>query len=246
MSNHRRRRRCSPRLRARRSFARCAGLLGLLAATATLAEDLHYEAQVAWLQAGDVTLSHERDGDAYELSGTVVTSRVVNRFFKWRGRFASVGRFVDGFPQSRAYLLFAEDRDDREILLAFDGKTTVHTSDGDFEELVAPRGSDLMSVMFLADHCLTDTIVHDGEDAYHLVPVRSRERELHQAGTYYSGDTLRCDYRFRYVDGSTRRVTVWMAEVNGRRLPVRIQVRVPLLPDGILRLRVDKVADSPA
>ena len=220
-------------------------MFALFVATAAVAEDLHYDAQVAWLQAGDVILRHERNGDDYELSGTVVTSRVVNRFFKWRGRFASVGRFVDGFPQSRAYLLFAEDRDDREILLAFDGKTTVHTSDGESEELLAPQGSDLMSVMFLADHCLADTTVHDGEDAYHLVPVRSRERKLHQAETYYSGEALRCDYRFRYVDGSTRRVSVWMAEVNGRRLPVRIQVRVPLLPDGILRLRVDKVADSP-
>ena len=230
----------------RRSFERCAGLLALLVATSPAAEDLHYEAQVAWLQAGDVTLSLQRDGDDYELSGMVVTSRVVNRLFKWRGRFASVGRFVDGFPQSRAYLLFAEDRDDREILFAFDGKTTVHKSDGESEELVAPEGSDLMSVMFLADHCLTATTVHDGEDAYHLVPVRSRQRRLQQAETHYSGETLRCDYRFRYVDGSTRRVSVWMAELNGRRLPVRIQVRVPLLPDGILRLRVDKVADSAA
>lgn len=230
----------------RRSIERCTGLFALLVAAFPAAEDRHYEAQVAWLQAGDVTLSLQRNGDDYELSGMVVTSRVVNRFLKWRGRFASVGRFVDGFPQSRAYLLFAEDRDDREILFAFDGKTTVLKSDGEFEEMAAPQGSDLMSVMFLADHCLTDTTVHDGEDAYHLVPVRSRERKLHQTETYYSGDALRCDYRFRYVDGSTRRVSVWMAELNGRRLPVRIQVRVPLLPDGILRLRVDKVADSPA
>ena len=162
------------------------------------------------------------------------------------GTFAAVGRFVDGFPASEAYLLFEEDRDDREFLLAFNGRTTIHKSDGESEELAAPAGSDLMSVMFLADHCLDETTVHDGEDAYHLVPVRSQPHKLSQAEAYYSGDAQRCDYRFRYVDGSTRRVSVWMAEWNGRRLPVRIQIRVPLLPDGTLRLRIDKVADSPA
>ena len=237
-----------PRRHARRHALGRGALFAipLLAALPNGADELHYEAQVAWLDAGDIELSIQRRGDNYELSGTVITSRVVNRLFKWRGTFAAVGRFVDGFPQSEAYLLFAEDRDDREILLAFDGTTTIHKSDGESEELAAPRGSDLMSVMFLADHCLDETTVHDGEDAYHLVPVRSRPHELDQAESFYSGEAQRCDYRFRYVDGSTRRVSVWMAEMDGRRLPVRIQIRVPLLPDGTLRLRIDKVADSPA
>jgi len=209
-----------------------------------VAVELRYEAQVAWLQAGTIDLSLAEDGDRYELSGMVTTSRVMNRFFKWQGRFAATGKYTDGFPQSDAYLLLEDDGEVREVLLAFKGRTTIHATDDESEELPAPPGSDLMSVMFLGPHCLDQTTIHDGEDAYRLVPYRSMRHRLRQKEAYFSGEALRCDYRFRYVDGSTRRVSVWMAEWNGRRWPVRLQIRVPLLPDGILRLRLDTVEDS--
>ena len=95
-----------------------------------------------------------------------------------------------------------------------------------------------MSVMFLAPHCLGETTVHDGEDAYRIVPERRSERNLRQSSRYFSGPTKRCDYRFRYDDGSTRRVSIWLSDTGEPRFPVRIQVRIPFLPDGTLRLRV--------
>ena len=227
-----------------KSGSHCWVSLALLVSAPLAAEQIHYDAQVAWLQAGKIVMSLQQDGDHYELSGLVTTSGTMNRLFKWRGKFAATGRFVDGFPQTSAYLLLAEGRGSREVLLAFDGKTTIHATDDESEELPLPPGSDLMSVMFLAPHCLGETTVHDGEDAYRLVPERTSRQGLRQRSGYYSGDTVRCDYRFRYGDGSTRRVSVWTAEGQGQRLPVRVQIRVPLLPDGILRLRVD--GPSPA
>ena len=210
-----------------------------LFATHLAAEELRYDAQVAWLQAGEIVMSVQHNGDDYELSGLVTTSRAMSRLFKWRGQFAATGRFVDGFPRTNAYLLLEDDGETREVLLAFGDKTTIHATDDESEELPVPPGSDLMSVMFLAPHCLGETMVHDGEDAYRLVPERTSQRHLRQKARYYSGDSVRCDYRFRYADGSTRRVSVWIADWNGRRRPVRVQVRVPLLPDGVLRLRTD-------
>ena len=223
-------------IRATQAFL---GLLGFAFATGSATEEVRYDAQVAWFHAGTISMTLDGYGDRYELSGVVSTSGAMNRVFKWRGRFAATGRMVEGFPTTEAYLLLEDDGETREVLLAFGDKTTIHATDDESEELPVPPGSDLMSVMFLAPHCLGETTVHDGEDAYHIVPEHTSERNLNQRSRYYSGPTLRCDYRFRYVDGSTRRVSVWIAE-NGSRFPVRVQLRVPLLPDGVLRLRVER------
>ena len=207
--------------------------------------EMHYDAQVAWFHAGTIEMTLQEHEDRYDLSGMVTTSGAMNRLFKWRGQFAATGRFVEGMPRTNAYLLLEDDGATREVLLAFGDKTTIHATDDESEELPIPPGSDLMSIMFLAPHCLGTTTVHDGEDAYTIVPERTSERKLNQRSRYYSGPTVRCDYRFRYVDGSTRRVSVWMADARGPRFPVRIQIRVPLLPDGILRMRIDRASGSP-
>ena len=218
---------------------RCWLPIVVLLARPTAADELRYDAQVAWFHAGTIDMTLLEDGGHYELSGLVTTSGAMNRLFKWRGQFAATGRFVDGLPRTDAYLLLEDDGETREVLLAFGDKTTIHATGEEPEELPVPPGSDLMSVLFLAPHCLDTTVVHDGEDAYRIVPEGTSERNLKQKSRYFSGPTMRCDYRFRYVDGSTRRVSVWMADSESPGFPVRIQVRVPLLPDGILRLRVD-------
>ena len=223
---------CSTRLH---TLARC---LPVLAAFAADAEDLRYDAQVAWFHAGTIEMKFKEEANRYGLSGAVTTSGATNRLFKWRGQFAATGSFVEGFPTTKAYLLIEDDGEKREVLLAFGDKTTILATDDEVEELPAPPGSDLMSVIFLAPHCFAETTVHDGEDAYRVVPERSSERNLRQRADYYSGPARRCDYRFRYVDGSTRRVSIWLAVTGEPRFPVRIQIRVPFLPDGILRLRV--------
>lgn len=216
---------------------------GLLAAAIVLAapvgaQQFRYDARIAWVEAGELDLSLLRQGDRYELSGTVTTSKTMQRFFNWRGRFAATGRFDDGFPRTRAYLLIEEDGTEREVLLAAFDRTRIHATGRESRELDQPPGSDLMSVAFLAAHCLDEAQVHDGEDVYRLTLERSGRRQLRQKKPYYSGSSMRCDYRFRYDDGSTRRVSIWTATLDGRNVVVRLRFRVPLLPDGILRLRL--------
>ena len=165
----------------------------------------------------------------------------MNRFFRWQGRFAATGRFVDGYPVTDAYLLLEDDGETREVLLAFQDKTTIHATDRESEEVERPPGSDLMSATFLAPHCLADgTIVHDGEDTYRVDLLSSSSSRLQGGPNSYAGPARRCAYRF-YEDGrSARRITVWTAEVDGREVPVRIRIRVPVFPDGVLRLRLDR------
>lgn len=222
--------------------ATCVVLAGAFLLTVTVrAATLHYDAQVAWLRAGAVDLSVGRNGDRYELSGMVATSGAMNRFFRWQGRFAATGRFVDGYPVTNAYLLLEDDGETREVLLAFQDKTTIHATGRESEEVEQPPGSDLMSATFLAPHCLADgTIVHDGEDTYRVDLLSSSMSRLQGSPNDYSGPARRCAYRF-YEDGRrARRITVWTAAVEGREVPVRIRIRVPVFPDGVLRLRLDR------
>ena len=221
--------------RVRGAAAVCCALAPVLA----LAQELHYDAQVAWLNAGTVDLSFDRDADRYELSGMVATSGTMNRFFRWQGRFAATGRFVAGYPTTEAYLLLEDDGETREALLTFKDTTTIHATDRDSKEIDRPPGSDLMSVTFLAPHCLEDgTVVHDGEDTYRVELIANSTQELRGPVPWFSGPTTRCDYRFREVGRRARRVSLWVGEVGGLQVPVRIRVRVPLFPDGVLRLRM--------
>lgn len=213
----------------------------LLFCVAGRAELLRYDAQVAWIRAGTVDLAIERDGEGYELSGMVATSGAMNRFFRWQGRFAATGRFVDGYPVTSAYLLLEDDGETREVLLAFRDKTTIHATDRESEEVRQPPGSDLMSATFLAPHCLADgTIVHDGEDTYRVELLAASESRLQGGPQTYSGPARRCAYRFLEDGRRARRITVWTAAVDGRDVPVRIRIRVPVFPDGVLRLRLDR------
>lgn len=216
------------------------------AATQDEALQLRYDVRVAWLNAGQLRADLHTPAQRYELSGVIATSGVMDRFFKWRGTFAAAGRIENGYPRTTAYLLFEEDGKGREMVLATRRETTIHATGRASETLPAPRGSDLMSVMFLAPHCLRQATVHDGEDPYHIRLVRTAEQFLRQKERYYSGPTERCDYRFRYDDGTVRRISLWMAELPRRRLPVRIRVRVPLLPDVLLRLRRTQSAGASA
>ena len=207
------------------------------ASTPDNALHLRYDVRVAWLNAGQLTADLRTHGERYELEGEIATSGVMDRVFKWRGTFAATGRMVQGHPHTTAYLLFEEDGKGREMVLATRQETTIHATGRASETLPAPQGSDLMSVLFLASHCVAETTAHDGEDVYHVHLARAAEQSLRQKEPYYSGSTERCDYRFRYEDGTVRRISLWMADWRQRRLPVRIRIRVPLLPDVVLRLR---------
>lgn len=219
----------------------CALLTALLAAAGAAApattQQLTYDVKIAWLEAGRMRADIVRRAEGYDLLGNIVSSRAMDRFFRWRGRFIATGQLVAGFPKTQAYLLLEDDGEEREVLLAAAGTTNLHRSGGKSKSLPTPPGSDLMSVLLLARHCLPETEVHDGESHYHLRLFGTAEQDLRQPAHYYSGAATRCDYRFRYASGTVRRISLWMADWRGTRLPVRVRVRIPLLPDVVLRLR---------
>tara|TARA_B100000586_G_scaffold48548_2_gene32061 strand:+ start:9068 stop:9757 length:690 start_codon:yes stop_codon:yes gene_type:complete len=200
-------------------------------------QSLVYDARVGFLSAGRLEVNMALSKGRYELFGDVRTSGAIERFFRWRGKFAAVGFMVEEKPRTRAYLLFEERKNSRKVTLAAHGKTTIHRPAAESREVQYPRGSDLMSVLFLTDHCFDSAWVHDGEDAYEVVLTASRKRSVDQGRAYFRGSTQLCRYRFNYEKGEQRGLDVWLGLHGDRWLPVRIRVRVPLRPDGLLKLR---------
>jgi hypothetical protein len=206
-----------------------------------------YDATLAILPAGRLVVHRLLDQNAehYELHGEVRTTGVVAAFFRWRGVIAAQGDLVDGQPAGRAYLWIRDDADERTILLSAKGQARRLTVDEDrmFEQ---PAGSDLMSVIFVSQDCYRGGILNDGRKQYRISLVEQRQdrltlsrrqRELGVQSSYYLGPALLCDYDTRDEDGVSRRTRVWLGEIGGERLPVKIHVRLPGSPDGTLRLQ---------
>lgn len=200
-------------------------------------QSLVYDARVGFLKAGRLEVNMTLSKGRYELFGDVRTSGAIERFFRWRGKFAAVGFMVEEKPRTRAYLLFEERKNSRKVTLAAHGKTTIHRPAGASREVQYPRGSDLMSVLFLTDHCFDAAWVHDGEDAYEVLLTASRKTFVDQGRAHFRGSTQLCRYRFIYLSGEKRRLDVWLGRYGDRQVPVRIRVRVPFRPDALLRLR---------
>ena len=198
---------------------------------------LVYDARVGFLSAGTLEVNMLLSDGRYEMFGDVRTSGAIERFFRWRGKFAAVGFMVDESPRTRAYLLFEETKSARKVTLAAHGRTTIHRPAGASREVQYPRGSDLMSVLFLTNHCFNSAWVHDGEDAYEVILRTSRQTKVEQGRAYFRGRAEQCRYRFRYGKDEARGLDVWLGLDDDRLVPVRIRVRVPFRPDALLKLR---------
>ena len=198
---------------------------------------LVYDARVGFLSAGTLEVNMLLSDGRYEMFGDVRTSGAIERFFRWRGKFAAVGFMVEESPRTRAYLLFEETKSARKVTLAAHGRTTIHRPAGASREVQYPRGSDLMSVLFLTNHCFNSAWVHDGEDAYEVILRTSRQTKVEQGRAYFRGRAEQCRYRFRYGKDEERGLDVWLGLDDDRLVPVRIRVRVPFRPDALLKLR---------
>ena len=198
---------------------------------------LVYDARVGFLSAGTLEVNMLLSDGRYEMFGDVRTSGAIERFFRWRGKFAAVGFMVEESPRTRAYLLFEETKSARKVTLAAHGRTTIHRPAGASREVQYQRGSDLMSVLFLTNHCFNSAWVHDGEDAYEVILRTSRQTKVEQGRAYFRGRAEQCRYRFRYGKDEERGLDVWLGLDDDRLVPVRIRVRVPFRPDALLKLR---------
>lgn len=204
--------------------------------------DTLFDIRVGFLKAGSLESNLLIKEDRYEFSGVMKTSKLVEHFFKWQGTFAAVGEFVDGNPTSGNYLVISDNktRKNKKIVLKNKDETTVLRTGRSAKKIPAPIGLDLVSALLLLDRCQDVIKVHDGEDEYHLFleSDKSKSTKLRLGRNYYSGDAHVCSYHFEYKRNITRRFNVWLAEIDGTRQPVRIQLRFPFRPNVVMSFRV--------
>lgn len=203
---------------------------------------LLYDVRIGWFHAGQLSADICVDGSNYFFTGFFNTGGPIENFIRWNGRFTSVGRFVEELPRSNAYLVIEENirKGNSKIVLAVHGLTTVHGRNRSSRSVEHPPGDDLMSALFLSGGCRDHMVVHDGEDPYDIALVGYKQDDrIRQGRSYFAGSALQCKYRFTYHTGRVRKVDVWWAEIHGRPFPVQIRVRVPILPDGVFRLRTE-------
>ena len=205
---------------------------------------LVYDARVGIFEAGTMTAQLVRDTNEYQLFGALETSGPISRFISWRGRYAAKGILIDKQPETHTYLLFEEypDDDELEVVMTHKGSTHIYERGKEPKVTLSPEGIDVMSALILMPNCRDDLLVHDGEDTYTLKLVGEKsDQHIRQGRNHYSGLTHLCKYRFVYESGHVRKIDIWLATVGNDVVPARIRIRVPVLPDGLLKLRIDQV-----
>ena len=204
------------------------------------ANPYEYDARMAFLKAGKLSLDLLREGDNYEVSGEFKTSRAMSNYYSWNGVFAAVGKWNPNGPVTTAYMAktSGKDEDLKIVLTSSDEARVLEGHDGEFESVAKPGGIDLISALFFSPKCYTGGEVHDGEDTYQLKLKSTRQHGYNGGKGYYKGAVTSCNYHVLDHKQRKRRVVVSFADVNGTKVAVQVRAKIPVLPDAIFRLRV--------
>ena len=199
-----------------------------------------YEARMAFLNAGVLTLDFDRKGEVYEFLGVFKTSRAMNKYYTWNGQFASKGQWQGGNPKTEAYLTLSKSSDDGYKVTLYGPKETrrMRKAIEPFETIPTPQGVDLISALFLSPDCYKGSKVHDGEDDYEIRLLNRKARAVKATERYYSGPGIQCEYEVRDNKDRKRRIQVALAEISGATVAVAASIKIPLLPDPSFRLLI--------
>lgn len=212
-------------------------------------ERLRYQANISFINAGQVEMERYFYPDRYELVGDVTTSAVLKPFLTWSGHFAALGRQSANGIESLGYFLDSIGRKDRRaVTLVHSDLMVRYRAKHGWRDGVAPIGTDMMSVLFASTRCFDGDSVHDGEDSY-PIRLRNQQTDRLRLGTgYYSGSSTRCDYQGEDLKGRRRDVTVWIARLPAYPNPVavKVEVDIPRAPAAVLLLQVPARNDAPA
>ena len=201
-----------------------------------------YEARMAMINAGILSLELGRQQGIYEVLGQFSTSRAMNKYYRWNGLFAARGDWQNGRPQTEAYLTRSEGSDDSYKVVIYSPKETrrLRKASEAFETRDKPQGVDIISALFISPDCFQGPRVHDGEDDYEIQLLKRRSKTVNATSRYYSGPGIQCDYQVRDNKGRKRRIQIVLADINGSTVAVAASIKIPLLPDPAFRLLVSE------
>ena len=138
-----------------------------------------------------------------------------------------------------AYLTISSSSDDpiRLVVYTPDEVRVLDDNQEEVESRDIPKGSDLISALFFVQGCYDQPYVNDGEDHYPIKLKTSWTSRVNMGLGFYEGEVINCRYRVADRKGRRRTVEVAMANTEVGWRAVRVQIKIPMLPDPVLRLR---------
>jgi hypothetical protein len=204
-----------------------AALLAPLPAAATT---LDYDAYLGGKKVGGAEVVIERADDHYRIQGKAWAEGFFRWLTQWRTHFSAMGRFVEGSPIGEAYSLIEQAKDKMKEISLENGEVT-YVKNGKAKQTPAPSSKlDFITALFLpTSDCDASYQLHSGRDEY---SVRLTRR---QAITSDSGASLRCDFEVRDQNDERIEASVWLGEIDGVTVPVRLDLKGAV--EGTLKLR---------
>lgn len=209
----------------------------LLSAASVWAQEatLEYDAFVAGTKVGGAAVKIEKDDARYAISGKAWTIGVLSFVTQWQSMFSATGRFEDQSPINDGYRFIERARDKVKELFLQDGALT-YVKNGQVRSPRTPTSLDLLSALFVARDCASaGAEVHNGKDPYTL-KLTGRE----SFSVARSGATERCSFELSNQDNERIDATVWLGQVDGLTVPVRLDVTGAL--EGTLKLHSTSLA----
>lgn len=211
---------------------------------ATEAENLMvaliYDVKLGFFGVGITELELTTTAESYELKGDLNTGGTLGQLLNLHGEFVATGTLMEQIPTTKTFTMIEEKekKQTRKEIIVKDQMTTIKRTDRDDWEFETPRGNDFMTTLFAYSSCQDEMQVFD-EDETFIVRLKEEvtDKKLSQGRKYFSGLTTQCQYEFIYDDDETRRVDIWYGEFGDRIVPVRLQIRIRFLPNGIFKLR---------
>lgn len=201
---------------------------------------LNYDVRIGIFKVGKMLLTASFDDESYELEGGLEAGGPIEKLLNLQGDFVVTGTFSDGVPATEKYVLIEEEKnkDERKVITVENGSTTVEETGKEIVEFATPNGNDLMTTLFMHSECQEEMEVFEDDESFIVKLEREvAHRKIWQGRKHYSGMTTLCNYEFVYKKDEVRKIDIWLGEVNGRVVPVRIKFRVPVLPNGLFTLR---------
>jgi len=209
----------------------------LLSAAPVWAQEttLGYDAFVAGTKVGGAEVKIEKDDSRYAISGKAWTIGVLSFVTQWQSMFSATGRFTGQSPINEGYRFIERARDKVKELLLQNG-TLTYVKNGHVRSPQTPTSLDLLSALFVSRDCASaGDEVHNGKDPYTL-KLTGRESLSAASG----GATERCSFELSNEDNERIDATVWLGQINGLTVPVRLDVTGAL--EGTLKLHSTTLA----
>lgn len=189
---------------------------------------LRYHAYLAGAPVGDATITIAMVGDRYQVVGDARSTGVLERFSKWRNRFAANGVLDDAGSHPQAFYYTERNRRKVRDVAVRDGTLHVTKNGKQRPEREAPDGQDVVSALFVSPYCRDEHVLHTGRYTYQLERLET--------------DGAGCRYRVTDEDDDSFDIELQLTRVDGLLVPGKITVHAWLT--GSVELVEPQTAES--